>query len=105
MAVLAIGETMISPALAPIVNDLAPDHLRGRYNGAFVLAYTTGFMVGPALAGGGLRIGDGTAFVGFLAVGCMVAAAWSLTLRRRLPESIDRIGDHRVEAPLQVEPG
>jgi MFS family permease len=104
MAVLAIGETMISPALAPIVNDLAPDHLRGRYNGAFVLAYTTGFMVGPALAGGGLRIGDGTAFVGFLAVGCMVAAAWSLTLRRRLPESIDRIGDHRVEVPLQVEP-
>jgi MFS family permease len=32
-AVFGVGETFLSPALGPIVNDLAPDHLRGRYNG------------------------------------------------------------------------
>jgi MFS family permease len=82
MLVLALGETLISPALAPMVNDLAPDHLRGRYNGAFVLAYTTGFAIGPMLAGGGLRIGDGTPFFVFLVVGCTIACAWALRLNR-----------------------
>lgn len=96
MAVLAVGETLVSPSLAPIVNDIAPDRLRGRYNGTFVLAYTTGFMAGPSLAGGGLRIGDGTPFFVLLVVGCGVAFAWSLALRRRLPAAIDRIGDDRL---------
>jgi MFS family permease len=82
MFVLALGETLISPALAPIVNDLAPDHLRGRYNGTFVLAYTVGFAVGPVLAGGGLRIGDGTPYFVFLVAGCVVACAWALRLGR-----------------------
>jgi MFS family permease len=98
MVVLAVGETLVSPALAPIVNDLAPDHLRGRYNGTFVLAYTTGFLIGPALAGVGLRIGDGTVWFAILVVGCAVAAAWSQALRRRLPANVDVIDDHRVVA-------
>ena len=34
----ALGETLVSPTLPAIVNDLAPDSLRGRYNGAYVLA-------------------------------------------------------------------
>ena len=82
MLVLALGETLISPALAPIVNDLAPDHLRGRYNGTFILAYTTGFAIGPVLAGGGLRVGDGTPYFVFLVVGCATACAWALRLDR-----------------------
>lgn len=82
MFVLALGETLISPALAPLVNDLAPDHLRGRYNGAFVLAYTTGFTVGPLLAGGGLRIGDGTPYFVFLVAACAGTCAWALRLER-----------------------
>jgi MFS family permease len=82
MLVLALGETLISPALAPLVNDLAPDHLRGRYNGTFVLAYTTGFTIGPVLAGGGLRVGDGTPYFVFLVVGCAAACGWALRLNR-----------------------
>jgi MFS family permease len=103
MIVLALGETLVSPSLGPIVNDLAPDQLRGRYNGTFVLAYTTGFMVGPALAGGGLRIGDGTPFFVFLVGGCALAVAWSLALRRRLPPAVDLIDDHRVDALAAAE--
>jgi MFS family permease len=105
MAVLALAETLLSPALAPIVNDLAPEHLRGRYNGTFVLAYTAGFAIGPALAGGGLKLGDGTPYFACLIVGCVAAMLGVLSLRRRLPSSIDMIHDHRsVAATLQQEP-
>ena len=100
MAVLAAGETLLSPALSPIVNDLAPDALRGRYNGVFVLAYTTGFAVGPLLAGQSLRLGDGTPFFVILAGACGVAAVGAALLRRLLDPRLDRVGTAPVETPL-----
>lgn len=104
MAVLALGETLVSPALGPIVNDLAPDHLRGHYNGTFVLAFTTGFVLAPTLAGSGLRIGDGTPYFGALVVGCAATAAWSLSLRRRLPAAVDFVEAGTVESVAVAEP-
>jgi MFS family permease len=100
MAVLALFETLLAPVLAPLVNDLAPERLRGRYNGTFVLAYTTGFAVGPALAGAGLGIGDGTPYFALLLVGSAVAAIGGLGLRRRLPARLDLVGPSHVEAPI-----
>jgi MFS family permease len=104
MAVLALGETLVSPSLGPMVNDLAPDDLRGRYNGAFVLAYTTGFILGPALAGGGLRIGDGGAWFAILAAACFAGVPWAFALRRRLPSRVDLIGERRPGAVAAPEP-
>ena len=104
MAVLAVFETLLSPVLAPIVNDLAPDRLRGRYNGVFILAYTTGFATGPALAGTGLGIGDGTPFFGFLVAAAAVAVGGAFALRRRLPASVDLIEPEGFVTPaLQPE--
>ena len=78
-------ERRCSPPRSPHRQRPRPDRLRGRYNGTYVLAYTTGFTVGPALAGGGLKLGDGT----------RISCCWSwaprprrfasLALRRRLP--------------------
>jgi MFS family permease len=102
MVVLAAAETLFSPVLSPIVNDLAPDALRGRYNGVFILAWTTGFTIGPVLAGGGLRIGDGSPFFAALAIGCCVAAAASLGLRRVLPPTVDRVAS--TEVPPAPQP-
>lgn len=99
MAVLALFETLLSPVLAPIVNDLAPAGLRGRYNGTFVLAYTTGFAVGPALAGAGLGIGDGTPYFVLLVIGSIAAAIGGLALRRRLPAHLDLVGPAHAKAP------
>lgn len=105
MVVLALAETLLSPALSPIVNALAPDRLRGRYNGVFVLAYTTGFLVGPALAGGGLRIGDGTTYFVLLAGAAAVLAPGCFLLRGRLPRRIDLVDDEEPEGSvLQPEP-
>jgi MFS family permease len=91
LGIFAVAETMLSPALSPIVNHLAPDRLRGRYNGVFILAWTTGFTLGPALAGEGLQIGDGTPFFVGLVVACGLAAFLALGLRRSLPEGADDI--------------
>ena len=74
MALFGLGETALAPALAPLVNDLATDELRGRYNGASALACTTGFMLGPALAGLALGAGLAHALLVALAVVCLFAA-------------------------------
>jgi MFS family permease len=92
MVVFAFGETMLSPALSPMVNDLAPDRLRGRYNGLFTLAWTTGFMVGPAVAGVVLGTGaPGLLFLGLIG-GCGLVALGALRLERHLTPAANRIG-------------
>jgi MFS family permease len=89
-AVFAVGETALSPTVPAIVNDMAPEHLRGRYNGGSTLAYTTGFMLGPVLAG--LMIGQGhaTALLAGLIAACCLAAVLALVLARWLPASANR---------------
>lgn len=92
MAVFGIGETLISPTFEPIVNDLAPEHLRGRYNGASTLAWTTGFLVAPALAAALLDAGMETELFLWLVGACLAAAGISLRLERHLPDQANVIG-------------
>ncbi len=89
-AVFAVGETALSPTVPAIVNDIAPEHLRGRYNASSTLAYTTGFMFGPVITG--LTIGHGyaTALLTGLIVACCLAAVLALGLARWLPASANR---------------
>jgi MFS family permease len=92
VVVFALGETLLAPTLPAIVNDLAPEHLRGRYNGAFSLASTTGFLVGPALAGAALAAGAGEAFFIGLTGVLMLAALAARGLERVLPPTFNHIG-------------
>jgi MFS family permease len=78
--VIAIGECVHSVVLGPLVADLAPPHLLGRYISVLSLMVTGGFAVGPAIGGavltyspdavwwGGALIA-GVIGVGFLLVG------------------------------------
>jgi MFS family permease len=76
LAVFGLAETLLAPTFAAIVNDLAPDELRGRYNGLSTLAWTTGFLLGPALAGVAIDAGAGSAlFAILIAAGCAAALA------------------------------
>lgn len=70
---------------------LAPDDLRGRYNGAATLAWTTGFLTGPALAGVALDAGAGTVLFLALIAACVAAAGLTRRLERRLPAAANRI--------------
>jgi MFS family permease len=85
MVLLAVGETALAPTVPALVNELAPDALRGRYNGALALAFATGFIAGPLLAGSGF----GAALPGALAAACGLAALAAWRLRRHLPLAVD----------------
>ncbi|MET8508748.1 MFS transporter [Streptomyces sp. NPDC004787] len=88
-AVFGLGETLLAPCIPPLVNGMAPDELRGRYNGASALAFTAGFASGPALAGAGLSMGLGGAVfvfcIGALA-GCLLISS---ILERKVPASVN----------------
>jgi MFS family permease len=49
MVVFAVGETMLSPVGPALVNDIAPEHLRGRYNAAQGLTWGVSGSVAPAI--------------------------------------------------------
>jgi hypothetical protein len=82
---LAFGEMLHSPTVPAIVNDLAPDDLRGRYNAANAVSWQAARIVGAPVAG--IFLGAGLAaplllvFVG----ACGLAALMALELERRLP--------------------
>ena len=90
MVIFALGETLFSPTLPAIINDLAPPEAAGRYNGLGVLAFTTGFLLGPA--GGAASLGRwGTGLFTVLIVACLIAAAAALHLGRRLAPGVNTI--------------
>ena len=91
MALLALGETLVPPTLPPLVNELATEELRGRYNGVSTLAWTTGFIVGPAVAGLVLAVGEPEALFLGLSACCAVVAVGALRLERRLPASVNLV--------------
>ncbi|MEE6165539.1 MULTISPECIES: MFS transporter [unclassified Mycolicibacterium] len=92
MVMFGIAETTLAPTLTAIVNDLAPEDLRGRYNAVSALGWTTGFFVGPALTGVAFGTNHGTALMALLIVTSLLGAFWATRLGRRLPASANRIG-------------
>ncbi len=100
MVIFALGETLFSPTLPAIINDLAPPEAAGRYNGLGVLAFTTGFLVGPVAGGTALAAWGGGLFA-VLIVACLGAAAAALRLGRRLTPAVNTI---ELPAPADPEP-
>jgi len=90
MVIFAVGETLFSPTLPAVINDLAPPEAAGRYNGLGVLAFTTGFLLGPAAGAAALgRWGSGLFAVLILA--CLIAAAAALRLGQQLAPHVNLI--------------
>lgn len=81
--VFSFGEMMWSPVMPAIANQLAPDHLRGRYNSATSNAWQIGMIMGPAVAGTFLGAGLWTLWLFFLISGLFVVAF--VALRLKLP--------------------
>lgn len=101
-ALFAFGETFMQAALPALVNDLAPDAIRGRYNAAYSLTWSIGNMAGPALAGFMLGADRSTQLFLLLAVACAASSAYSLRLARFLPDRAARFG-HGDRVPLSPE--
>jgi MFS family permease len=83
-----IGEIVYAPVASAYVADIAPTHLRGRYQGAWDLTWGLAFMLGPGL-GAAFFAWHGDAFwlfcglLGVLSAGLLLAG--SKTPRSRSP--------------------
>jgi MFS family permease len=90
-AVFGLGETMLQPTTSAMVNDLAPDHLRGRYNALSSLMFSGAFVVGPIVSS--LLIGGslGALYIAFLVGGCVVLAFIALWVERRIPAHVNGV--------------
>ena len=91
MILVAVGETLVSPTMPALANDLATDELRSAYNGAFTLAWTTDFILGPAVAGLAFAVGLGELFFVGLIGASAIAAAGFLRLERVLPRRLNAV--------------
>jgi len=49
-ALVAFAEIVLSPVLAPLANDAAPEHLRGRFNAALSTSFGLAYIVAPVVA-------------------------------------------------------
>ena len=93
MAVFAFGETLLQPTIPAITNDLAPDHLRGRYNAISAAAFQAGTIAGPAVAGVLLQHHLAGAYVGLLVAGCVAIAGLALALERRITPEVNGVAE------------
>ena len=73
-SVFAVGETLMSPIGPAIVNEIAPAHVRGRYNASSALAFQAAAIVAPMIAGYLLGAGRGDVFIVMLVTGCGLLA-------------------------------
>ena len=87
--IFALGETLWAPVAPSLVNDLAPEHLRGRYNSSMSLVWSLSSIIGPGIAGLMLGAGLEVAWILVLLAGCTVAAVMAVGLRRVLTAQLD----------------
>ncbi|WP_431772251.1 MFS transporter [Streptomyces cucumeris] len=88
-ALFGLGESMLSPTVAPLVADLAPPSLLGQYNSAFSLVKQLALAIGPAV--GGLMAGAGLygTYIASLIVCSLGVTVLGLRLGRRLTAGQD----------------
>lgn len=108
MSVFALGETMLSPVAPAITNDLAPDHLRGRYNAVASAVFQAAAVAGPVVAGQLLGRRMPAVFVATLLAGCAAMVLVLLRLERVITPHANGVppsGDPPLpQAPAPVDP-
>jgi MFS family permease len=91
-AIFGLGETLLSPSLPAIVNDLAAEEARGRYVAVYSLSWQVGPMIGPAVAGVALGAGLGAPLLVGIALSCALAAPAAIAFERMLPPGANGAG-------------
>ena len=91
VAVFALGEMLWSPVGPAILNDLAPEHLRGRYNAIASINWVIAGSLGPALTGLFLGHGMPNQWIAMLVLGCLAAGLFAQSLRAKLTPAQDGI--------------
>jgi len=91
VAVIAFGlaECLYDAVYGPLVSDLAPPDLLGRYMAVTGFSWQFGFIVGPAIGGFILGVRPNVLWLAAAAT-CAVGTMYALGLERRLPERLRR---------------
>ncbi|MEU7283595.1 MFS transporter [Streptomyces sp. NPDC045431] len=108
-----LGEAMLSPTVAPLVADLAPESMVGQYNSAFALVKQLALAIGPAVGGPMGAALHGPYIVTFVlfSLGISVLA---LRLGRKLTTAQDHpylvaksrvVAQHTPDRRVAVQPG
>lgn len=87
--VFALGEMLWAPIAPALINDLAPDHLRGRYNSVQGLVWGVAGSLGPAITGLLLGTGRVALWVVVVTAGCLLAGVMAARLGRHLSPALD----------------
>ncbi|MFF4806492.1 MFS transporter [Streptomyces sp. NPDC001351] len=87
VAVFGIASTCFVAGMPTLVNKLAPPEARGRYNAAWSMAKSVGFMMGPLAAGAFVDAGHGTSYLVGLTVICAATALIHLLSRAWLRDN------------------
>jgi MFS family permease len=83
---VGVGECLHTTALMPLVADLAPPALRGRYMASIGLSWWIGLAAAPTVGGGLLAVSPAAAFLASAGV-AGAAGLSALALEPRLPEA------------------
>ncbi len=100
-AIFGLGETLYQPTVPAMINDLAPDHLRGRYNALMSIAWQSASVLGPVVAGVLIGRSWGTAYIVMLVGGCGFVAWLAIFTERRLSPLVN---GQRGRQPVAGEP-
>jgi MFS family permease len=88
-AIFAVGETLLSPISPALVNALATDELRGRYNALSGMVWGVSGIVAPVSAGPLLAANLGGVWIILVTCGCLAASVLALSLRRLITAEQD----------------
>lgn len=94
VGIFALGEMIWSSVGPTLTNELAPEHMRGRYNSVDGLIWVFAGAIGPALSGLMLQYELIAIWIGIIVTGQLLAGFMVLQLRRLLTP----IQDGRISA-------
>ncbi|WP_425956602.1 MFS transporter [Xylanimonas sp. McL0601] len=98
-ALFGFGETMLQSAMPAITNDMAPDHLRGRYNALNSGAFQAGTIAGPVVAGLLLEHDLSGGFIVVVVAGSLAMLGVLAALGRRVTPEVDGVEAVPAETP------
>jgi MFS family permease len=82
VVLLSIGEGLAFPVTTTMLNDLAPEALRGRVNALISVSISGGTMIGPLIAGAALPWDRGIPFLAGIIAACVLLAAAGTGIQR-----------------------
>lgn len=102
-SVFAFGETLLQPTIPALVNELAPDHLRGRYNALSSGTFQLAAIIAPPISGLLIDHDLGAVYIASLVAGCVLCAVIAVArLEPQLSPEVNGVRSRRADDPGEL---